>query len=967
MIERLGFTLHLDTGSIDYLSSNPIVYQGSQSSYYFDFDFKKGNNRVKLDDYTFITITFRRSDGNVSSPLLLERETEEGANYSIFSKLLNSGWYFDKAGNLAFSLKVCKRVQTGVDTNDEPVYTTQILTTANGYVNVVASASFDSSAPIPPSAYDDVLQNIQENADDIDALDNRLDDAEDNITSLDGRLDNIEEKNPIIEISGTATKQKITLKEKHLDNQEVSRDIPLPSGLVTMDDIPTKVSELENDEGYLNEVTEQDVVDALGYTPLNPENLGTASEKDYTSSVDDSNNLPTSSAVKQFVNSSIATNTANFLGTFNIVTDLGLTTSATEQQIASALTTALTGTTVTNNDYVFVSYPDAVVSTEYVKFDRWKASVENNIATWNYEYTLNNSSFTAQQWASINSGITSTLVSQIGTNAQDIASLQAIKYGATLYANGTTLQLKDQDGNVLSTVALQDTTNYEEFTNVPIVYLNGTQSNPTILYNLNAGIYRIRGYYSLSESDSAVNLISDGTGTITPATNVNIIMFVSTTSYNTKYLTFIGAFVSNTAQGTTIYPNTAGQNIVSSCSVSINSTSFGNIHNIDLNRSVTAYNGISETTDGVGEVLTTNNTETYTPTGDYNPAPKKYVDDTVATALANAGLTKLNATTNINLATLSTGVYEVNGSGRLYTSLDYGRYNTIRNGILQVDATNKYFYYYGEKNTNDTWAGAFIHGYYDNNATGAFNPVIDIFQWGSSGFQSGVVTKKFNVMTSSDGEYYLAGFKNTSSAGTSDAQVMKACESLKMDSNGNLKKGNKYFVIQDSSTAIADKIFKSSGTGTGYWADDNYRKNVATEIAQFFTDNPSFKYNGQPMYLQDISGELLSDANVQQYLQALLTKFSSFSSNQISLVPYTSTRWAVLQHTNMSAYTLWYLLPDQGAVYRLGPNSSSQLVEEFDGFTLVSKEAQTIVVCTQQEYDALVAPDAKTIYMIKES
>ena len=33
--------------------------------------------------------------------------------------------------------------------------------------------------------------------------------------------------------------------------------------------------------------------------------------------------------------------------------------------------------------------------------------------------------------------------------------------------------------------------------------------------------------------------------------------------------------------------------------------------------------------------LSTNNTSSYTPTGDYNPAPKKYVDDSIATALGD--------------------------------------------------------------------------------------------------------------------------------------------------------------------------------------------------------------------------------------------------------------------------------------------------------------------------------------------
>ncbi len=117
---------------------------------------------------------------------------------------------------------------------------------------------------------------------------------------------------------------------------------------------------------------------------------------------------PSSKVVADFVNSSIATNTANFLGTYDVVTDLGLTTSATNAQIATALGshTWPTGVTPTNNDYVFVSVDDSsttipAVADEYRRF-------KYNGTEWAYEYTLNNSSFTAAQWAAINSGLAST-------------------------------------------------------------------------------------------------------------------------------------------------------------------------------------------------------------------------------------------------------------------------------------------------------------------------------------------------------------------------------------------------------------------------------------------------------------------------------------------------------------------------------------------------------------------------------
>ena len=73
---------------------------------------------------------------------------------------------------------------------------------------------------------------------------------------------------------------------------------------------------------------------------------------------------------------------------------------------------AYTGT-VTQNDYAFVTGTDSEGNTY---FDRYKADVVESTVTWAKEYRLNNSSFTAEQWAAITSGITQALVGQIGTN-----------------------------------------------------------------------------------------------------------------------------------------------------------------------------------------------------------------------------------------------------------------------------------------------------------------------------------------------------------------------------------------------------------------------------------------------------------------------------------------------------------------------------------------------------------------------
>lgn len=128
-------------------------------------------------------------------------------------------------------------------------------------------------------------------------------------------------------------------------------------------------------------------------------------------------------ADKNFVNSSIATSTATFRGTYNVVSDLHLHYNSTHSEIEYELDNLVGDYQIEadNNDYVFVQIPTSdSTSTEIAAIERYKFSVDHFV----YEYTLNNSGFTAAQWAALNSGITSGLVTQIGTNANDIINLQ---------------------------------------------------------------------------------------------------------------------------------------------------------------------------------------------------------------------------------------------------------------------------------------------------------------------------------------------------------------------------------------------------------------------------------------------------------------------------------------------------------------------------------------------------------------
>lgn len=100
-------------------------------------------------------------------------------------------------------------------------------------------------------------------------------------------------------------------------------------------------------------------------------------------------------ADKDFVNSSIATATAEFRGSFTSLDEL----KATSGNL---------------NDYAFYLHTDSVGNSIV---DRYKWTT----AGWLYEYTLNNSSFTAEQWAALNSAITATLVQSYNSHLNNSA------------------------------------------------------------------------------------------------------------------------------------------------------------------------------------------------------------------------------------------------------------------------------------------------------------------------------------------------------------------------------------------------------------------------------------------------------------------------------------------------------------------------------------------------------------------
>lgn len=122
-------------------------------------------------------------------------------------------------------------------------------------------------------------------------------------------------------------------------------------------------------------------------------------------------------ADKNFVNSSIATNTANFLGTYTSLADI--------QAIPNP----------TNNDYAFLETTDSAGNTLY---DRYKYNAEDQ--EWLFEYELNNSGFTAEQWATINSGLTQSSVNQ---DIADAISALPIPVKSTISSSQTLVVSRD--------------------------------------------------------------------------------------------------------------------------------------------------------------------------------------------------------------------------------------------------------------------------------------------------------------------------------------------------------------------------------------------------------------------------------------------------------------------------------------------------------------------------------------------
>ena len=210
-------------------------------------------------------------------------------------------------------------------------------------------------------------------------------------------------------------------------------------------------------------------------------------------------------ADKSFVNSTVATNTANFIGTFTSVADLETYSG-----------------TLTNNDYAFVETTDTAGNTLY---DRYKYTTATTPASWQFEYELNNSSFTSTQWAAINSGANTTNIGQIATNTNDISDINTTisGYGDIVTYNASSFATASQ--GTKADTALQPNDNISDLIN-DSGYITGiTSSDVTAALGYTPyDSSNPNGYTSNTGTVTSVNNISPVNGNVTltiPAAQVN--------------------------------------------------------------------------------------------------------------------------------------------------------------------------------------------------------------------------------------------------------------------------------------------------------------------------------------------------------------------------------------------------------------------------------------------------------------
>lgn len=366
-------------------------------------------------------------------------------------------------------------------------------------------------------------------------------------------------------------------------------------------DIPTNNCQLTNGCGYIKWINCSDVTTALGFTPYNSTNPAGYTTCTGTLVASDIENLaqccdiPTDNC--QLANSCNFATCCYVNDSINSVTAYYITKNAAWDQFAtyaelSAATTFYSGWVVrvpTRNDYTIVladeNYDNA--TTRYI-YNNW----------WQYQYTVNETPLTQEQLDALNSWITCSKVSCYDSVAStvswfwDIVSCDASDFATPSDIPTDNCQLANGCGYTTCTGTLvpSDLNNYAKCCDIP------TNNN-----QLTNWCWYIKG---INCSDVTTALW------YTPYNSSN------PSWYTTCTWTLVQSDLDCYAQCCDI--PTDNCQLANSCGYT---TCTGTVVASDLN----AY---AQTC----TVLTKTNTDSYTPTANYHPATKKYVDDAVSCA-----------------------------------------------------------------------------------------------------------------------------------------------------------------------------------------------------------------------------------------------------------------------------------------------------------------------------------------------
>ena len=369
-------------------------------------------------------------------------------------------------------------------------------------------------------------------AQDYDDLDNKISDlastVSDNYNTLDGKIgDNTTAINN--HIANKSNPHAVTKAQVGLGNVDNTSDLNKPISTATQTALDGKVptSRTVNSKALTNNITlnYSDVGALPNTTTIN--DLTTEAQQNALNSGATSTNIgqigtnttnisniqelipnaATSNnqlADKDFVNSSISSNTANFIGTFNSVTALNAYAgTVTNNDYAFVVNSVITDndsdwatfnalnaydkTLLTNFDYAWVVngsnfdlYRFDILNQTWnlrvsntlkasvtlnTAYNRYKATVSGSTVTWEFEYTLNNSSFTAAQWAAINSGATVNKIDQIDINTGLIQDIQTTLSALGSAAYYDALDFATASQGTKADTALQPNDNITELNN----------------------------------------------------------------------------------------------------------------------------------------------------------------------------------------------------------------------------------------------------------------------------------------------------------------------------------------------------------------------------------------------------------------------------------------------------------------------------------------------------------------------